>query len=208
MILLTHTCTACTGNNCREMKTYSVCDSPGNISVAPERLNTTSNTSCTYSHIKLISIVPSATVYANAPSCAECIPVTTTAYKTLSQLSKCTMITTIITAITEPSPSPQCTVLSTSEMMVTPKTSVITEMLPASVSQLCSCSKLGNNIQPLLNTTLSIASQTLPSTLGALLGIIVIALVVTTTGWVWTCCRMRKRGGTIKINSSLDERER
>ena len=205
MILLTRTYTACTDMNCSKIKTYSVCDSPGDICVAPERLNTTSNTSCTYSHVK---VMPSATLCAHAPSCAECIPVTTTAYKTLSQLSKCTMITTITTAITEPSPSPQYTVLSTSEMIVIPKTSVITEKLPASVSQLCSCSKLGHDTQPLLNTTLSIASQTLPSTLGALLGIVVIALVVTTTGWVWTCCRIRKRGGTIKINSSLDEQER
>ena len=123
-----------------EMKTYSICDSPQDICVAPERLNTsTSNTSCIYSQVKTITIMPSATC---------------TAY---------------------------------------------------SVSKLCFCSELGHDMQELLNMNLSTANQTLPPALGALLGIAVIALVVTTMGWVWTCWRMKKRGG-IKINS--DEQER
>ena len=60
-------------------------------------------------------------------------------------------------------------------------------------------------MQQLLNMSLSTANQLLPPALGALLGIAVIALVVTTMGWVWTCWKMKKRGG-IKINS--DEQER
>ena len=97
---------ACTGRNCMRMKTYSVCDSPQDICVAPERLNTSSNTSCIYSQVKMISIMPSATYTAYTPS--ECIPVTTTAYKTFGQPSKCTITITTTELNTESSPSPKC----------------------------------------------------------------------------------------------------
>ena len=108
-------------------------------------------------------------------------------------------MTVTTTAIAEPSPSPKCTVSNTSEKVLLTETTIITKTL----SKLCSCSELGHD--NMLNMILSTANQTLPPALGALLGIAVIALVVTTMGWIWTCWRMKKRGG-IKINS--DEQER
>lgn len=181
-----------------KMETYSVCNSPEDSCAAPERLSPRNSTSlCTYSDVKTSVIRPSPTF-----ARSECIPVTTTAYKNLSQLSECTMITATTTVTTERSPNPQHKEVSQTKAV---DTDTITKTLSATPPILCSCSKSVNSLQLRMNESLSTANQTLPSALGALLGIAVVALVVTTMGWVWTCWRLKKSGG-IKINS--DEQER
>ena len=178
------------------MKMYSVCDTPEDICVAPERLNSQPNYNCSYisSDVKITSIIQPSPTFA----LSECIPVTTTAYKTLSQLSECTVITATTTVFTEHSPNPHCKELSETKAT---NTEIITKSLTVSASTLCSCSKSAYDIKSQLNET---ASQILPSALGALLGIVAIALVLTIIGWVWTCWRVKKRGG-IKINSDKQE---
>ena len=73
-------------------------------------------------------------------------------------------------------------------------------------NQLCSCTNLahGHDTQS-LQAECNTKTHVLSSGLGAVLGLVVVALAVVTFGWVWTCWTMRKKEG-IKVKSEENRR--
>ena len=67
---------------------------------------------------------------------------------------------------------------------------------------LCSCSRSVQeyDTQSRQNGSKTDSTRQFSSGLGALVGILVVALVIVSTGWIWTCWTMKKKGG-MKVNS-------
>ena len=65
-------------------------------------------------------------------------------------------------------------------------------------NQTCPC-----YTQTSMTTSSPLESGAVPA-LGAAVGLLVVALIVTTTGWVWTCWILKKRG-VMDINSEQIE---
>lgn len=57
--------------------------------------------------------------------------------------------------------------------------------------------KLGSDVYT------SCQCKTQIATLGVLIGLLVLIIIVMTTGWVWTCCMMKKRG--VKRETNIDQ---
>ena len=79
----------------------------------------------------------------------------------------------------------------------------ITETMVSVTTVPCSRTVPTDNIQQ-ENESVVYQSQC-SQALGAILGLVVVVLAVVTTGWVWTCWIMKKKGGT-KTTSNKQER--
>lgn len=138
----------------------------------------------------------------------ECTPTTTTVYttKTLNQLPE-SIQSKMTTETFNTTPTAQCRDICRTETVLVQSTVVKTKpVLPANAST-CSHTIIsvdGTCMQQNKCEGTCTPNQSLP-VLGALLGIAIVALTVTTTGWIWTCWRMKRRGES-KINSDKQER--
>ena len=72
---------------------------------------------------------------------------------------------------------------------------------------LCSCSRSVQEYdkQSGQNGSKTDSTRQLSSGLGALVGILVVALIIVSTGWIWTCWTMKKKG-RMKVNSKQQAR--
>ena len=130
------------------------------------------------------------------------MPVTTTVYKTISQLPQCTpSIKSTVAKIPEPLYSGP---FNRNEMVPVTSPQVVIKTIVSTSTAPYFCTVPSEDMQQIENQYKGNQHQ-LSRALGALLGLVVVVLAVVITGWVWTCWIVKKQGG-MKITSNKQER--